>query len=124
MLVWSTTNARILVLRFVSKTNLSPLSSSKTEFIVVHVLYTFILFLLYKYFRYSFEQMRLVVQMSTYIFCLDENKSLFFHLHFVILKLLKLSRVMRKADFEYAKPKSQISCAVNGQLRSAFVFAT
>ena len=38
--------------------------------------------------------------------------------------LSKLSRVMRKPDFAYAKTKAQISFAVTAKLISAFVFAT
>ena len=32
--------------------------------------------------------------------------------------------VMRKPDFDYAKTKMQISCAVTAQLITTFVFAT
>ena len=35
-----------------------------------------------------------------------------------------MSLAMRKPVFAYAKPKTQISCAVTAQLISAFVFAT
>ena len=40
-------------------------------------------------------------------------------------RFLKISLVMKKNQlFAYAKTKTQISCAVTGQLISAFVFAT
>ena len=39
-------------------------------------------------------------------------------------EISKLSLVVRKPAFAYAKTKTQISCAVTAQLISAFVFAT
>ena len=38
--------------------------------------------------------------------------------------IYNMSRIKRNPDFAYAKTKAQISCAVNDQLISAFVFAT
>ena len=48
------------------------------------------------------------------LFSLRKNKT----------KINRMSLVMRKVAFAYAKTKSQISCAVTGQLISAFAFAT
>ena len=51
---------------------------------------------------------------------MDENPKLSFK---TIQDTIILSLVMRKPFFAYAKTKTQISCVVNAQVISAFVFA-